>query len=196
MHPVLLQQSKWYAKLETIEKMAKLIQAGGINGLSSMAHNQSNPELLQGAVATQDYPEIFSTLEQGKGRNFILIEGPPGIGKSVLLKQIAFRWSENKLLKKYRLVLLVHLGDPAVQQASQIDDLLKLFYHGYTGASEIITACSNYLFQSDGKDITFLFDGFDQFPNALQKQSLITDILERKVLPNCGLVVSSRSCAL
>ena len=59
-------------------------------------------------------------------------------------------------------------------------------------ATHISTACSDYLVCNDGKDIVFLFDGFDEFPEALQKNSLIADILKRKVLPFCALVVSSR----
>ena len=34
--------------------------------------------------------------------------------------------------------------------------------------------------------------GFDELPENLQKQSLIADILKRRVLPQCGLVLSSR----
>ena len=37
-----------------------------------------------------------------------------------------------------------------------------------------------------------IFDGFDEFPEALQKDGLIADVLKRQVLPNCVLVVSSR----
>ena len=54
----------------------------------------------------------------------------------------------------------------------------------------------HYVLKSDGKDILFLLDGFDQFPNALQKDSLIVNLLKRKLLPCCSLVVSSRSHAL
>ena len=53
-------------------------------------------------------------------------------------------------------------------------------------------ACSEYFFSSGGKDITFLFDGFDEFPEHLQKGSLVMDIINHEALPLCGLVVSSR----
>ena len=35
-------------------------------------------------------------------------------------------------------------------------------------------------------------DGFDELPDGLQKHSLIFDILEGKVFPQCGVVLSSR----
>jgi len=121
-----------------------------------------------------------------------LVEGLPGIGKSLLLREISYKWSTKQLLKKCKLVLLVQLRDPAMQQVSLIDDLLKLFYRRDRKAEEITTACSDYLTKNGGKDIVFLLDGFDEFPEKLQKDGLIADILKRQVLPVCGLIVSSR----
>ena len=37
-----------------------------------------------------------------------------------------------------------------------------------------------------------LFDGYDEYPERLRNDSLVADILKRKVLPRCGLIVSSR----
>ena len=39
--------------------------------------------------------------------------------------------------------------------------------------------------------MVLLLDGYDEYPKNLQESSLITDILERRVLPFCGLIVSS-----
>jgi len=59
--------------------------------------------------------------------SFILIEGPPGIGKSVMLKEIAYQWDKNHLLTTFKIVLLICLHDPIVQQAKSILDLLQNF---------------------------------------------------------------------
>ena len=40
--------------------------------------------------------------------------------------------------------------------------------------------------------VTFLLDGYDEYPEHLQENSLLADILQRQMLPLCGLVVSSR----
>jgi len=87
---------------------------------------------------------------------------------------------------------LVCLYDLTVQRVSLIEDLLQLFYNKYTKSTQIATACSDYLIQNCGKNLVFLFDGFDEYPDALQKNGLIADILKRKILPNCAIVVSSR----
>ena len=121
-----------------------------------------------------------------------MIEGAPGIGKSVLLREMAYRWGKRQLLQTFTLLLLVCLRDPIVQKATSISDLLMSFCKGDRRAKEIAATCSDYLFENNGKYLLFLFDGFDEFPEHLRKNSLIGEILNRNILPLCGLVVSSR----
>jgi len=110
----------------------------------------------------------------------------------MLLKEISYKWSTKQVLQKFKLLLLVQLRNPAVQQVRFIDHLLNLFCKGDGKGSEISTTCSQYFFSNGGKDLVFLFDGYDEFPDDLQKDSLVADILKHQVLPHCGLVVSSR----
>ena len=56
----------------------------------------------------------------------------------------------------------------------------------------IVSACAQYLLDNSRKTLTLLLDGYDEYPRDLQESSLIADILKRRVLPLCGLVVSSR----
>ena len=186
--------------------VAQVIQTGDIDNITTMAGNQSVPkhhpkldsheplqELLDSSTVTKELAEILAPLEQSKDPQFILIEGAPGIGKSILLKEIAYQWGNKQILKIFKFVLLIHLRNPSVQQVSLLKDLLQLYCNREdTRATQIVTACSDYLLQNGGKGLVFLFDGFDEYPEELQKNSLITDILRRKVLPYCALVVYSR----
>ena len=204
--PLVLIHHQGQHTMKQATAMAQLIQTCEIDIISSLASDQSIPEhhpkldsqeplqeVLDSSTVTKELAEILAPLEQSKDPQFILIEGAPGIGKSVLLKEIAYRWSNKQLLKTFKLVLLVCLRNPSVQQVTLIEDLLQLFCNrGDSRATQIATTCSDYLVQNDGKDLVFLFDGFDEYPEALHKNSLITDILDRKVLPCCGLVVTSR----
>ena len=181
--------------------VAQLVQAGEIDQVALSASNhfsdpkcrESIQEALDRSVITRELTEILAPLEQSKDPQFILIEGAPGIGKSVLLKEIAYRWGNKQLLKAFKLVLLVPLRDPTVRQVVSVSDLLQLFCNReHTRAKQISTVCSDYLVKNNGKGLVFLFDGFDEYPEALQKNGLIADILKRKVLRYCALVVSSR----
>lgn len=202
--PLVLLSYKNQRTLKHTDVMAKLIYTGNIDEVTLVNSDQSIAkadcpgELLREvqsidntSTISKDIKEIIDPIENSES-SFVFIEGPPGIGKSVLLKEIAYRWGKNQLLQAFKLVMLVLLRDPAVQQIKSLDELLRQFCKGDKNSPEIASACSEYFFNNGGKDLTFLFDGFDEFPAHLQQGSLVMDIINREVLPHCGLVVSSR----
>ena len=160
-------------------EVAKLIRKGDITSLA-----------LQ--KVTKEMMDILAPLEKNDEPQFIMIDGAPGIGKSVLLREIAFMWGKQHILKGFKLVLLLCLRDPNVQQATLVSELLQLFCEGDGSATKIIEPCSTHLFETGGKEVVVLLDGYDELPVKLQTNGLIAKILNRRVLPNCGLIVSSR----
>ena len=174
-------------------QLAESVQLGGVHPKHyPQDSHQSLREALDNSKTTKQLVDILAPLQESDDAHFILVEGLPGIGKSSLMQEIAYNWATGKCLQKFKLVLLLQLRSPAVQQVSLVDDLLKLFCKRDRKATEIATASSDYLFKNGGKDIVLLFDGYDEFPVNLQEDSLVADILERQVIPHCGLVVSSR----
>ena len=151
-------------------------------------------EALKASKATTDISEILAPLEVSDRPQTILIEGAPGIGKTILLKHIAYSWAEQGMLQKYNLVLLVHLRDPTVQKMSTLEQLFQYFCKRFgSNAAKIAITCSEFFLENNGKSLTLLLDGYDEMPEELRgNTSLIADILNRQVLPDCGLVVSSR----
>ena len=203
--PLLLMHYKGQRNLKQSNAVVKLISEGKIDDISSMADHQlttsqcykqvvsheSLKEVFDNSTMTKRIGEILAPLENGSPC-FILIEGCPGIGKSVLLKEISYRWANKQLLQTYKLVLLLCLRDPMVQQAESIDDLLQLYCKGDKRAAEIVSASCDQLLDNGGKELALLLDGFDELPECLQNSSLIANIIKRHVLPQCGLVLSSR----
>ena len=124
----------------------------------------------------------------------ILIEGAPGIGKTFLLKHIAFEWANNKLLKSSQLVFLLCLRDPAIQRLSSINDLVLYFYKYAQdkAASKNIKDFCSYLLNSNGNSVTFLIDGFDELPEKLKEDSFVVSIINHEVLPASTVVITSR----
>jgi len=57
----------------------------------------------------------------------ILIEGAPGIGKTILLKEVAYRWANGTLLDNVIIVFLIYLRDSRFQLVSTINDLIQYF---------------------------------------------------------------------
>ena len=193
-----------HRNLEQSTAMAEFVERGQIDKVIPVTKTDTLPkysrldsyqplqEVLDTSKVTREVAEILAPLETSDDPQFILIEGGPGIGKSLLLKHIAYRWGIQEILHKFKLVLLVCLRDPAVQQISLIDDLLWLFCRRDRRATENASACSDYLSENNGEDLALLFDGYDEYPERLRNDSLVADILKRKVLPCCGLIVSSR----
>ena len=198
--PLVLIQHQGHHNLKQSTAMAEFVERGHIDKVVSLASidrcklDRLKPiqEVLETSKVTKEVAEILAILETNKDPQFILIEGAPGIGKSLLLKEIAYRWSIKQILQKFKLVLLVCLRNPAVQQMSLVNDLLQSFCKRDRRATEIASACSDYLTENNGEDLALLIDGYDEYPEKLRKDSLIADILKREVLPLCGLVVSSR----
>ena len=192
--PLLLVHYQGHHTPEQVTTMAKFMYTGDIGKVTSvngivehlkLDSDKKFQKLLAVSTATKE--------ENSEELRFVLIEGAPGIGKTVLLKKIAYRWGKKLLLQNFELVLLVCLHDPSLLQIKTVDDLLQLFCIGDKNATEIITACSKYLFANGGKSLTLLLDGYDEYeyPEHLRECSLVASILQRKVLPLCGLVVSS-----
>ena len=133
--------------------VAQVIQTGDIDNITTMAGNQSVPkhhpkldsheplqEVLDSSTVTKELAEILAPLEQSEDLQFILIEGAPGIGKSILLKEIAYRWGKKQLLRTFKFVLSIQLRNPSVQQVVSVSDLLQLFCMGNRRAVDIAAA--------------------------------------------------------
>ena len=87
---------------------AKLMHRGEITSLvsdqsriASTCHSSDTLEIVQEildtSVVIKRLKEILVPLESHDEPCFILIEGAPGIGKSVLLKEIAYQWGKKHL---------------------------------------------------------------------------------------------------
>ena len=59
-------------------------------------------------------------------------------------------------------------------------------------SSEITAGFGKYLVESDGKDLVVVLDGYDEMSEADRKNSYIADIVGRRVLSKCLLVITSR----
>lgn len=200
--PLLLMHYQGHRNIKQVTAIATLMHTGKIASLANahrpgiasdpkLDNHETVQEVLDVTRMTKKLEEILAPFENNDEPCFMLVEGAPGIGKSVLLKEIAYRWGKKQLLKVFKVVLLFCLRDPILQQAKTIPDLLLHFCKGDPEAAEITMACSKYFFENGGKDVLFLFDGFDELPKNLHKNSLVSDILKRLVLPYCGLIISS-----
>ena len=171
---------------EAIE-ITEATRSGDIDKIMSSSHL-----LFSQRKTSKDIKEIFATNEEGQEPRSILIEGPPGIGKTVMSKEISVQWANGLLLINEILVFLIFLKDPLVQQIRSLKDLVKYYYQFDESSENVASSCAEYLLHSDGKNITFIFDGLDEYPENLRQNGFISDIVWCKRMSKRGVVLTSR----
>ena len=82
---------------------------------------------MKNTKTTRNLRDVTSQLETSDNTRprIALIEGAPGIGKTEIMKEIAYQWAQGKLLTLSNLVLLIHLREPVVQNISSLKELFQ-----------------------------------------------------------------------
>ena len=143
---------------------------------------------------TRDISDIFKPIACANGLtidpNMILIEGAPGIGKTVLAKEIAYQWANKKLLCR-KLLFLIYLREFNVNEILTVEGFVQYA----VSSSEITRSLLWYLIETKGKDVAIVLDGYDEISDEGRKKSFIAQIVSREVFSKCCLVITSRPTA-
>ena len=121
---------------------------------------------------------------------FILVEGPPGIGKSTLAWEVCRRWDEIESLRDYHTVVLLKLREKWVLNATSLSDLLR-----YPFYPEFSNNIAKELLQSQGEKLLFVLDGFDEVSHSFHENSVIKSILSKQILSECTIILTTRPVA-
>ena len=111
---------------------------------------------------------------KGKRQQFVLLEGAPSSGKSSLAIYICQKWGKGELFEEFTLVILVQLGDPAVQRAQSISDLLP--------CQDVAVArkLAAELEATKGRGVLWILDGWDELPPQLRQDSIFCQLMPPK----------------
>ena len=122
---------------------------------------------------------------------FVLVEGPPGIGKSTLCWELCRQWDTLKSLLDYKIVLQLKLRERRVQKARSLQEI---FYHDDKELSQSVV---KEVFSSEGEGVLLIFDGFDEMPTSVfqVRDSLLMALISGTSLPRATRLVTSRPSA-
>lgn len=154
----------------------------------------------KGNIATEQYysnidfsnravNNIASLFEGIKSPFRILIEGAPGIGKTVLTKEIAFQWAENNILFDKKILLLLFMRDPRVKDIKSVYSLIKHF----DLRDSLTNTITKWLDDTNGRYLTVILDGLDEVSD--KNFFISNDLIRRNRLPECDLIITSRTAA-
>ena len=119
----------------------------------------------------------------------ILIEGAPGIGKTMLIMEIARLWANEKILNKKKMLLFFSLSDPAIKDMKSTEDM---FFYSFKNESNAKN-CADYFGKVSGQGLVILLDGLDENPQAMQNGSFFYDlIIMQKIFIEAYFVITSR----
>ena len=133
--------------------------------------------------------EIFEDSEKPCKR--ILIEGAPGIGKTVLAQHIASGWAKKEILPEIDILFILFLRDPNLRKLESNRDFVDYVGMGYFSDEQL----ADFTRQLENtKKVCFVLDGYDEYPNP-QQRSFIIDLIYGGIIPNSLVVVTSRPIA-
>ena len=119
----------------------------------------------------------------------ILVDGPPGIGKTTLCHKLLNMWSNGALVhQQYDLVLYCPLRNRNRTTATTLADLFTRQLNRYKNVPQ-------WFEERDGEGLLIIFDGWDELSEQLRQSSLAASIICREHLDRCSVIVTSRSYA-
>ena len=144
------------------------------------------------APECSETPVTQSQTAEGSKRpvRFILVEGPPGIGKSTFAWEVCRRWDEIESLRDYHTVVLLKLREKWVLNATSLPELFRYEYD-----PDMSKCISLELARTQGSNLLLILDGFDEVSHSFHEHSAIKSILCRQLLPECTIILTTRPVA-
>ena len=120
----------------------------------------------------------------------LLIEGAPGIGKSIFAWEVCQKWGQHQLFNEYSLVVLLKFRDKRVQEAKSVSDL---FYHPISKLqSEIV----HDIILSGGHGLLLILEGFDEAPASKRAMdSIFVRLFTGQELPKATVILTTKPSA-
>ena len=134
----------------------------------------------------------LSSVLRAEGRQVVLIEGPPGSGKTTLTWHLYQQWAEGKLLRQFSLLVPISLSTTGAETTC-LEDIIPY------PSKKVREKVADAIAEKEGKGVCFVVDSWDEVPHSTKWQhSYLYQFLKGRVgysLLHCSIVVTSRPAA-
>ena len=179
--------SKKYVNLAVIEKK-RLSRTEAEEKSKALTYGDISKIMRNGDIQLAD---IAIPDEDGVLPKFVLVEGTPGVGKTIFAWKACRKWAKGKILQDYELVILVRLRDVSIRKATCLGDLIQ-----YPRDPNIHQNVIDEITKTGGKGILLLLEGYDELPAPLrEEESLFRNVIKGDLFDEGTVVVTSRHWA-
>ena len=120
----------------------------------------------------------------------ILVEGSPGIGKTMFSWELCRQWAEGKMLHDRDIVLMLQLRSKSVREAKSLSDL---FHHSNDSIKQEVL---EHITSVDGRGVFVVLEGYDELTEDQRTEgSILNKLLIGDYLPKATIMVTSRPLA-
>ena len=136
--------------------------------------------------------DLLAPDHSGRPVRFILVEGPPGIGKSTFAWEVCRRWDEIESFRYYHTLVLLKLREKWVLNATSLAQLFRCPFLPDFSRNLVQELHFNKCL---GPRLLLVLDGFDEVSHSFHENSVIKSILCRQLLPECTIILTTRPVA-
>ena len=120
----------------------------------------------------------------------ILVEGSPGVGKTMFSWELCRQWAEGKMLQDKDIVLMLQLRSKSVREAKSLSDL---FHHSNDSIKQEVL---EHITSVVGRGVFLVLEGYDELTDDQRTEdSILNKLLIGDCLPKASIMVTSRPLA-
>ena len=132
--------------------------------------------------------KIFTYVGDDDCRKLVLVEGAPGVGKTMLALKLCSDWAKGTALQEYDLVLLIQLRRFQSMKFITLEDIIRV----HLDEPELAREISKKIYKENSK-VLLILEGWDELPQRLRRDmTFFFDIITGNKLPHASVMVTSR----
>ncbi len=166
-----------------VVKMEDLYTRLAIEKHVKKPHGVEKENIVDENETNMEYKSLL--VEKSQQTKRILVKGDPGIGKSTLIRKIAWDWAKG-IFKSFIVLFVIVLK--LVNPMDSIEEMI-IQQNPILEGEKLDKKTIKAILEKHGDQCLVLLDGYDEMPEYVKA---IKNLLEKRMHPKCNIVLTSR----